>query len=449
MARFELTMTARYARDWGVREGLREIVQNALDGQDSGYPMVVGFQTFNGHEYLTIQNRGLVLDKSAWLLGKSDKHEGARGRHGDGLKVGTLALIRQGIDVFFLNGSERWTPTLETSETFNGETVMVIQSRSGSARNNDFTVGIQISKDQWETYRQDFLPLSDVKPSEILKGGYAGNLITNPAYAGKIFAKGIYVCTKDTMKWGYDLHDVTLDRDRRILDTWDVQYQTSKIHVALAAKDDEIMDQVFEGLKQGLGDVEHFHYFGTDETNAKVVSRFAAQYGEKAVAVDSAAEAERVEYFGFKGVVVPRGLRDVMVSAVGTTDKIVAKAMDTCGAYLKQDELDPETRKTWSLAVNLLILAGVVVDKAKVRLYDFNKVPTAPRGTYNIETGEIRINPAVLSSGPSVIVTLAHELAHQAGRDGTLDHRAREERILEDVLGTLLSLVDTNWIAEA
>jgi hypothetical protein len=45
-------------------------------------------------------------------------------------------------------------------------------------------------------------------------------------------------------------------------------------------------------------------------------------------------------------------------------------------------------------------------------------------------------------------VTLAHELAHEAGRDGTLDHRAREERLLADVIGTLLGMIDTTWLTE-
>ena len=68
--------------------------------------------------------------------------------------------------------------------------------------------------------------------------------------------------------------------------------------------------------------------------------------------------------------------------------------------------------------------------------------------TTNLSSQEIRVNPEILKDGPRAVVTLAHELAHEAGRDGTLDHRAREERLLADVIGTLLGMIDTTWLTE-
>lgn len=446
MARFELTMTARYARNWGIREGIREIVQNMLDGHDMGYPMNVEWTTMNGREYLTLSNKGLVLDKSAWLLGKSDKGDGLRGRHGDGLKVGTLALVRQRVGVFFLNGSEKWTPGLEYSETFDGEVVMAIQTRSGSARNNDFTALIGISRQDWETYRQDFLPLSNVDPKSIRKGGSAGDMILDPAFAGRIYVKGIWVCTKPEISYGYDLHDVQLDRDRRILDTWDIQYQVSQIQSCIAAEDKNLLDQIFRDLVKGTADVEHIHYHD-GVIRDDLAAKFRVEYGPKAVAVENAADATRVEHYGLKGVVVPKGLRNVMAHVDGEVEQVIQKAMDTCGAYLTTQDLDPKEQTAWALAKNLMVLAGVEVDPEIVRVYDF-KVPGSPLGTYNYGSGEVRINRTVLQDGSQTIVTLAHELAHKSGQDGTLDHRAREEKILGNVIGALLGMVDTGWISE-
>jgi len=443
MARFELTMTARYALSWGIREGVREIVQNMLDGHDDGYPMEIGWTNYAGQEYLSLSNKGLVLDRSAWLLGKSNKGPDARGRHGDGLKVGSLALVRRGVALHILNGDERWTPSLEYSETFAGEIVMAIQTRRGSARQHDFTVLLGISRADWETYRQDFLPLSNIDATTIRNGGYVGNMIMDPAAKGKIFVKGIWVCDKASLAYGYDLHEVTLDRDRRILDTWDVQYAASQIQTRIAQDDKAMVGQIFQDLVKGVEDVEHVHFHSANIQDS-LAEMFKAEYGDKAIAVSSAADATRVEHYGLKGVVVPKGLREVMENVIGKTDDVICKAMDTCGVYLTDDELDDEERKAWSLAKGILTLTGVELDPATVRVYDF-RVPDAPLGTYT--DGEIRINRSVLRDGAQAVVTLAHEVAHRNGRDGTLDHRAAEERILKNVIGALLGLVDTNWIS--
>jgi hypothetical protein len=443
---FELTMTIRYARDWSKKAGVRELVQNMLDGHDQGYKMGVSFIKVNGKSYIAFKNEGLVLDKSVWLLGESNKGSDARGRHGDGLKVGSLVLVREGVDVFFLSGNERWTPTLVSSETFSGKTVLKIVTRAGSARENDYTACVAMTPDEWEGYRQDFLPLSDLDPTTIRKGGYAGNLLLDPRAKGRVFVKGIWVCDKPNLDHGYDLHDVSLDRDRRIMDTWDIQYQAGKILSHVAQEDAAMLAQIFQDLVADKADVEHIHYHDGEIKDA-LAAQFHATYGDKAVAVENAAEATKVEHYGLKGVVVPKGLREVVVGVDGTVEHVIKKAMDTCGAYLTDEDLDPAERKVWRLAKGILTLTGLTVDPATTRVYDF-RVPNAPLGTFNHGTGEIRINRQILKDGPQAVVTLAHEIAHRDGRDGTLDHRSAEERILKDVIGTLISLVDTNWIAE-
>lgn len=447
MPKFELTMTTRYARDWGVREGLRELVQNMLDGHDDGYPMEVGWATVNGREHLLLRNRNLVLETSAWLLGKTSKDSGDhRGRHGDGLKVGTLALLRNDVQVSFLNGNERWTPALEYSETFSGEVVLTITTRAGSARQNDFTVLVEITREDWETYRQDYLPLSDVDITTIVKGGYAGDLILDPTCKGKVFVKGIWVCTKPTFAHGYDLHDVKLDRDRRVIDTWDLQYEAGKILSAVAAKDDQLLDSTFKDLVDGSPDGEYV-YYADGAIRDQIAARFKTLYGDNAVPVETAAEATQVEHYGLRGIVVPKGLRAVLEHVFGDLAQIIRKAIDATGEFIQAKDLDPDQRKVWNLAINLISLSGIQMDPAKVRIFQY-RAPGAPMGTFHPETGEVRVNPVVLSQGGKALVTLVHELAHPAGPDGSLSHRDREERYTESVIDTLLSLLDSAWLTE-
>jgi hypothetical protein len=439
-------MVTGNARDWDWRDGLREVVQNYLDGHDHGYTGSLAFRVIDGREYACFTNQGYILPKSAWLIGKSDKGAGDRGRHGDGLPTGTMVLVREGVPVFFLNGSEKWSPAIEASEQFDGEEVLTITTRSGSARQSDFTVCVGITKETWESVRNRYLAFSDVDQTKILSGGFKGNLIDDPKFKGQIFVKGIWACDKPEFEYGLDLHDMKLDRDRRVLDTWDVQYAVAQILSQLASQNEAVLDQVFEHLVAETGDVEHLHHHDGEIRNG-IAARFAVRFGEKAVAVENASEATKVEHYGLKGVVVPAALRKILCHAKGSVTEIVAKAMESLGAYVQDSELDPADLKAWTMARNLLILAGITVDAEKVRLFDFGKVPSAPRGTYNPVTGEIRINPTILKDGPRALVTLAHVIAHESGSDGTLDHRAREERILADVIGTLIGMVDADWIA--
>ena len=41
--------------------------------------------------------------------------------------------------------------------------------------------------------------------------------------------KGIYITTVSTLSYGYDLKTVRLDRDRRMVDSWDLRWELSKM----------------------------------------------------------------------------------------------------------------------------------------------------------------------------------------------------------------------------
>jgi hypothetical protein len=84
MAKFQLTISAGYVEDWGLHEGVREIIQNALDGQQDGCPMTID----HSGDTLTVSNQGARLDRSVWLLGNSSKNaDSHRGHFGEGLKL--------------------------------------------------------------------------------------------------------------------------------------------------------------------------------------------------------------------------------------------------------------------------------------------------------------------------------------------------------------------------
>jgi len=447
MAKFELTMVVSYCRDWTPDDAFREIVQNLLDGNDRGYKMEIGHVTIQGQAFTYFRNHGYVADKSIWLLGKTDKDgdTSQRGRHGDGLKSGSAVLVRNGIPMFIMNGSEKWTPEIGYSDTFH-EDVLTITTRAGSSRYEPFTVYVAMTEDQWNAMKSKFLPFCNIAEDQIKKT-YAGTLILDPAYAGQIFVKGIFVQRMPDFEHGYDL-DIDLDRDRNIVSKYNVTSCAARILRDVMQREIGTVESVYALLDNNKPDAEDVAYWIDDSQAQAMVEIFKGKHGDKAIPVQSAAEATRVEHYGMTGVVVPDGLRSTLVKVMGSTDQTIAKAMDSCGEYVQDATLDTGERTAYRTAINLALLSGIIQNEDQIRIFSW-RTPDAPRGTYNHGTGEIRINRSILSETPGTTVTLLHEIAHDAGRDGTLDHRAREEKLIAKVIGTLLDLVpDKAWLAE-
>ena len=77
-------MTAGFKTKWS---GVREIIQNALDGHDQGHTMTIEFgksRDRSGKNAIKISNSGISLTQDALVIGfstKQDDHR-ARGQHG-------------------------------------------------------------------------------------------------------------------------------------------------------------------------------------------------------------------------------------------------------------------------------------------------------------------------------------------------------------------------------
>jgi hypothetical protein len=129
MARIELTLTADYVPTWGLWEGVREFIQNAIDAQEhEGRRMHIEHRPRTN--VLSIVSEGVVLNRSVLLIGMSTKRgKQQRGQHGEGFDVGALALVRAGHELNIWSGDEKWSPYLEPSETFDGERVLTFQTR--------------------------------------------------------------------------------------------------------------------------------------------------------------------------------------------------------------------------------------------------------------------------------------------------------------------------------
>jgi len=455
--RVELSITESYAPSWGRVEGVREAIQNGLDSRDKGYPLTVEHKDGALH----IRNEGCVLDTSVWLLGKTSKRDDPtqRGTHGDGLKVGTLALVRSGVEVKIYNGDEIWTPSLQTSRQYAGETVLTVNTRKRRQDNwgdrpvSDFTVAIKISKAEWLEMRWRFLDLIKIHDADIAKVGWRGSVLLSPSMQGRIYSKGIYVCEKPELTYGYDFQDLDLDRDRRMVEDWDLQWQIAYLMRELCGDDAEDqalwLQRIYEVLENGeADDFKQLGSFNDEGINKAMAATFASQYGAKSVPVANDDEGVKVSFYGLKGIVVPQAMGAVLARTFGSVDEILANALDTSGVYVQISDMTQEECVNWTKAINLCDYADIADSdylRTKVKCYSY-AAEDAPLGTHH--NGEERINRCLLGNLRRLVGVMIHEIAHNAGRDGTLAHRQTEESMYEAVMGCLLDMAGTEWLLD-
>lgn len=464
MAKFELSIHEDYlAGRWGTWEGIREVVQNALDAQDDypGYPMEIS----HTDGCLQIRNVGAVLGQEVLLLGKTTKdgRDDQRGQFGEGLKLGLLALVRQNIEVYIMNGSTKWTPSIDTSENFGNERVLWINVRKMQKREEDFTVYIKIPKAEWKSLRGRFLDL--VKGDLDVLDHAEGSVIMDPSESGNVYAKGIFVKNYPYLQYGYNFNNITLDRDRGMIDDWDLRYAAAKaLKAAMVMDREKWVPAAYEMMRADeVKDLEKlpsqlkYDYDGdTTEIRQEFADLFTAEYGADAVPVSCEEEAVKVEFYGKKGVVVPQTLRLVLETHFGDSEDILKKASISEGEFVAVSALDPVESKSLKGAIRLLYLAdaGSLEDlDSQIKVFDFQD--TSRLGIYEpSETVEgtslcrIRIARKCLGSISRAVEVLIHEKAHEEGNDGTLDHGARMENLWRRVTENLLEMAGSGWLFE-
>jgi hypothetical protein len=447
----ELSIIATYILNQGLWEALREVLQNGLDGKDSGYPLSVEHE--NG--WLRVTNRGVTLDHSALLLGKSTKRDNdlLRGFHGEGFKLAMLILTRLGIKMYVLNGSEKWTPVLAESKTFSGETVLKVKIRKlRGGGSNDLVVYVKIKKSQWKQYADRFLPLlSPVQIGKTWSSSSLGSVLLDPAYRGKIYCKGIYVQDDPERKVGYDFTQLKLDRDRQAVNSWDVNREAARlwndIHSGMVGNP-ELVGAIYDTAASGCTDMNGLQYEASTVLLKKVQERFIAMNGSKARPVTCEAEAVKLEHYGLRGVVVTRALHSLLCdgAAFGSMEHQIEEALLSNGHYVTEDP-GLVQRLNWQRALRLLDAAGVAstsyLDRCKIYCWDAEE---APRGMYSSE--EIKVNVRQLASWSETLGTLIHEVAHRADRDGTVNHREAMAKAWKQVVQCLADHGGLSWLDE-
>lgn len=304
---YKLPLAADYVSHWGFWEAVRELYQNALDAQDSidGVTASLDYDELAGT--LSVRTMGARLKPSMLVLGGSSKPgSGARGQFGEGMKLALLVLLRLGYTVHIRNGpGEYWVPQFEYDEDFDAEILTIfIEKREDSGEDaDDFSLFLisTVSELDWEQVDEN-----------IMVSGPDSTLLRDPAQAGRIYHGGLYVCTMKDFKFGYCISpkDMMLDRDRGMVDGFDLGRVTSK----LWEKEDP--NEVYALVKDEVPDVQYLQYYASSGGSSLARGIFRTFVGKypNTVPVSTQQEVEEAQAAGVKWQLVPSAMKRILSS---------------------------------------------------------------------------------------------------------------------------------------
>lgn len=326
MKRFDLGMSINYCPTWGVVESVREFFQNAHDEEIVNPENKMYFGYNKDSKTLCIGNKNGRLTTNTLLLGQSSKRDSSEtiGQHGEGYKVATVVLLRNGKTVKVYNRADKevWTAKTVKSRRYQADVVVFDIEKVSifkSVPDHDLIFEISgIDEDEYNAIVDSNLFLQDLREGEDYITSNPGypltthmcKVLTGEKHAGKLFVGGLYVTTSKYAKYGYDFAPglVKLDRDRGFIDGIDLQFLTAK--VISATGDTELINEA-----KNFWDGSYFKYYLSNyksvfdnssyaEMFDKSYQEFLDENGEDAIPVQTTDDFNRLSRNGFNPVLV-------------------------------------------------------------------------------------------------------------------------------------------------
>ena len=227
MENYELPLSPNYVCNWGIREAIRELLQNAIDGENCGHPKEIEYS--ESERILYIRNKNTKLPKSSLVLGCSSKDsiEGMIGKFGEGYKLALIVLLRKGFTVNIINADEEWIPNFTISEKF-GTQVLNIEVNNLEHAETDLCFSISgVDKDLYDELLTYF-PCIDGDYGNMVESEN-GYILLEPKFKGKMYVEGLYIQSDDNFKYGYNFNSdvVDLDRDRKAINYYELRKLTA------------------------------------------------------------------------------------------------------------------------------------------------------------------------------------------------------------------------------
>ena len=307
MSKIELTIAPNYVPNWTYVDAVRELFQNALDQATQNPDNVASWDYDSQTGILTISNATSKLTASSLLLGQTTKSGDSDtiGQFGEGYKIATLVLLREGKNVVFYNYGAReiWRPRFVKSRRFGTDILTFFIEKQAiwdKVPSADLVIAVDgISAEEYGHIVESNLHLRD--DYEVVEHTEYGDVIDIPGANGKVFVNGLYVCDYQPYQYSYNFKPahIRLDRDRKMVNGFDLCWMASKMW---SKCDDH--DKVMEMIADGKADVAYIKDVSWYKDWCDIAAeKFFSEYGTDAIPVTSQAELEGVPA-GYKGIVV-------------------------------------------------------------------------------------------------------------------------------------------------
>lgn len=394
--KIQLSIARDYAPTWGLWEGVRELVQNWMDAFEEGDHV-----EHTGTRLQIVNQHGAIEQRDIAVLGSSTKAGDAstRGQFGDGLKVGCLALVREGFNVRFRSGGYWYRAGIEYSKTHGAE-VLTFRSRrakeSTDSEGGVFFIVEGLTRSQWEELKPRFIfdptrgPLLEEKP-------------------GQIYVKDIWVCERAGFAFGYNLPKAAIGRDRDLVSDFDIRYAAGRILATALENGDTTPARVMGLLSEGAAEAEFVRSFVSAEGRQAIKDAFEDVHGDKAVPVHTEDQHRLAGHLGLTPVIVNAAL--MAAAPEIARDKLSADSV-VC-------EIDPTDDEADALAWAMELVGEEALDGLTIRTVKFvDKNQLGKR-----EGGVVSLSRGALADRLTALKTLVEEVAHTAGPDGSFEHK--------------------------
>lgn len=431
--------TSTWRQDWGDWEAIRDIVQNCLDETDS---YRYGFD----EKGLWISDTGKGVSVADFLLGPPKlKPDWARGKFGEGMKIASLALLREGHSVHVDTvGKEIWV--VFTEQPVNGRvktlaamwrpdgtragTRFQVVGYRGSAYPHRFTVNLP-------KHAILFRAASDVSQpkqryNELIRSDMIKREPGEEAFdTGYMYCRDIYFRTIKS-PFSYNLWGFKLAPDRhgpeREADMW----QDAGRLWAMCDKVPLLVEflRIMASPPQREADETHkldFGWLGTDPITGKRradilrgnrlawLEAWARAFGGRNIVLETDKNLRNmVDHLGYQTIAMQWGVK-ALLGEVLRTDSDLVREM---GEKLSKTEVISDNLLTPRELRHLALARAIAKSFDKTGPVYAANIPSASdmvartAGTYEFGTAIIKIDRKELQYASNTVGVMDHELGH-------------------------------------
>lgn len=268
---YELSLVKEYVSRWGMKEAVRELIQNALD---SASPFVYEFITEDHESFgLRLNSEFTTLSPQTLLLGATSKADDkdAIGSFGEGYKIALLVLTRMGYEVGVLNGDRLWKPRFRFNRRFGCEVLVIDETQLPNKVNNGLTFQVEgLSKDDVAEVVASCLRMQD--DIGAIKQTTMGDILLDRPK--ELYVGGLFICKTD-MEFGYNVkpEHLRLERDRQTVSGWELAALTCNMWYE--TKD---YSRIADLIAQECPDLEYAKYDSPDMVKEACYQHFREKH---------------------------------------------------------------------------------------------------------------------------------------------------------------------------